>query len=76
MNKVKKKINAVTKKVTTKFKKIIFDIKSNPKKVVSNVANIIIETIKNNILFFAFILLSLFNATLVRFLTINTMENI
>ncbi|MDD6224227.1 MAG: LTA synthase family protein [bacterium] len=72
MKRIKKKL----KKMSDKFIKTIEYIMANPKKSMITVINRIIETIKNNVLFFVYVLVSLFCATIVRYITINTTENI
>ena len=76
MNKMKEKITNIGKNIANSCKKIIIEIATNPKKVFITLINRIREMIKNNVLFFAFVLLSLFCSTLVRYLTIHTVENI
>lgn len=76
MNKIKGKITNIGKNIVNSCKKIVIEIATNPKKVFITLINRIREMIKNNVLFFAFVLLSLFCSTLVRYLTIHTVENI
>ena len=69
MNKIKGKINNIGKNIVNSCKKIVIEIATNPKKVFITLINRIREMIKNNVLFFAFVLLSLFCSTLVRYLS-------
>ena len=75
MKNLEKKIIKFSKKLTNKIKKVFNEIVTNPKKSFITLVNIIKETIRNNVLFFTFVLVSLFSSTLVRYFTIHTIEN-
>lgn len=72
MNKFKKKIKKLKVDITNQLKLI----KENPKKQVVTFINWCKEVVKNNILFFAFVLTTLFNTVLLRYFTIHTLENV
>ena len=76
MKKIEKRIKKIGKNFANKAKKIVMQIIANPKRSFITFLNIIKETIKNNVLFFVFILVSLFCSTLVRYFTIHTVENL
>jgi len=76
MKKINKKVEKFFKKLTNDTKKIILYVIANPKKAFITLINRILETIKNNIFFFIFILVSLFCSTLLRYFTIHTVENL
>lgn len=75
MKNLEKKIIKFSKKLTNRIKKVFNEIVTNPKKSFITLVNIIKETIRNNVLFFTFVLVSLFSSTLVRYFTIHTLEN-
>ena len=75
MKKLEKKIKKNCINFAHKTKRIIMEIITNPKKSLITFLNMIKETIQNNVLFFTFILVSLFSSTLVRYFTIHTFEN-
>lgn len=60
----------------SKLKKDWKELKKNPKQYWITTLNGIREYIKNNTLFFTFIVSSVFNALLLRYFTIHTMENL
>lgn len=72
MKKTKKEI----KKIWNKTKKIATQAVLNPKRSCIFLLNGCIEVIRNNVLFFSFLLVNLFAATLLRYFTINTIGNI
>lgn len=76
MIKLKKKIKKTCINFGNKTKKTIIEIVTNPKRTLITFINRIRETIKNNVLFFVFVLVSLFCSTLVRYFTINSVENL
>ncbi|MEG2283702.1 MAG: LTA synthase family protein [Bacilli bacterium] len=63
------------KKLKINIKKEWKMIKSDPKKYWITLLNGAREYVKNNTLFFTFVLTSVFNALMLRFFTIQTMEN-
>ncbi len=71
-----KKVENKIKEIINKIKKDFVHFLSNPKKAFIILWNQIIEIIKNNMLFFVFILVSLFSSTLLRNFTIHTAENL
>ncbi|MBE6146891.1 MAG: LTA synthase family protein [Firmicutes bacterium] len=73
---MKDKLESSVRKAMNRLKKDIIYVISNPKRATVTFFNHIIELIKNNILVFVFILVSIFTSTLLRFITINTAENI
>lgn len=75
MKKLEKKIKKFCRNFAHKTKRIIIEIITNPKKSLITFLNMIKETVRNNVLFFTFILVSLFSSTLVRYFTIHTFEN-
>lgn len=72
MNKIKKKFKKIKTETIKEFKKI----KKNPKKELITFINWCKEVVKNNILFFVFVITTLFNTVLLRFFTIHTFENV
>lgn len=71
-NRIKKELKKI-KKVSIKLWN---DLKKNPKQTGLDLLNTIIEIIKNNILFFVFVLVNVFIAILLRYFTIHTIENL
>ena len=75
MNKLKKKINLITKSVQNNLKLVWKDFKNDPKEFAILLINNCIEAVKNNTLFFIFVITLLFDATILRYFTINPIEN-
>ena len=81
---MRKKINKEPKEnFKTVFKTMKKDIvvffenlKKNPKKTLLNLVNTIMEVIKNNVVFFVYVITSLFIGIALRYLTIHTMDNL
>lgn len=59
-----------------KVKKRFQEIRKNPKKAAITFCNLCAEIVKNNILFFVFVISLLFNTILLRYFTIHTVENV
>lgn len=72
MKKIKKKFD----QIWNQTKKIALHIILNPKRSFIFAFNSCIEIIKNNILFFVFLLVNLFSSTILRYFTIHTVDNI
>ena len=72
MRKVKNKFQ----KFKDELKKEWVKIKTNPKKELITFINWCKEVVKNNILFFVFVISTLFNTVLLRYFTIHTLENV
>lgn len=68
----KKKIKELQKDI----KKLYKDMRKNPKLFIINLINGIIEAIKNNMIFFIFVITLLFNTIILRYFTIHTTENL
>lgn len=64
------------KKIKTNLKKLYKDFKKNPKKTLLTLITTWMEIIKNNPLFFVFVITNVFIGVLVRFFTIHTIENL
>lgn len=73
---MKKKINKVWIKFNKNLKKLGSDFRKNPKKTSINIINATVEIIKNNPLFFVFVVTNVFIGILLRYFTINTIENL
>lgn len=72
MRKVEKEI----KRFWNKTKKIAIHVVLNPKRSCVFLLNGCLEIIRNNILFFVFLIVNLFASTLLRYFTIHTTENL
>jgi len=66
------KYNKSKKFIIKKFK----DFRKNPKREIITIINRITEIIKNNTLFFVYVITLLFNTILLRYFTIGTLENV
>lgn len=73
---MKKTIQNEWKKVKTNFIKIYKDFRKNPKRTSHTIITACIEVIKNNPLFFVFVITNVFIGILLRFFTIHTIENL
>ncbi len=73
---MKKTIQDYLKKIRTNFIKIYKDFKKNPKKTSQTIITTWMEIIKNNPLFFIFVVTNVFIGILLRFFTIHTVENL
>jgi len=73
---MKKVINKEFKKIKKLFINLYKDFKKNPKKTTLTILNAIIEIIKNNILFFVYVVVNVFIGILLRYFTINTIDNL
>lgn len=71
-NKIKKQLDIFK----DKSKKLYKDFRKNPKKTTLTLLNTIAEIVKNNTLFFVFVITNVFIAILLRFFTIHTVENL
>lgn len=71
-NKIKKQWNTLKKNT----KKLYKDFRRNPKKTAQTILNTISEVIKNNTLFFVFVVSNVFIGILLRYFTIHTVENL
>lgn len=58
------------------LKKLYKDFRKNPKKTLLTLINTCVEIVKNNTLFFVFVITNVFIGILLRFFTINTIENL
>lgn len=67
-NKVENKIKSI--------KEFGHDFVKNPKKALFTILNAFLEMVKNNVLFFVFVLVNVFIGILLRYFTIHTMENL
>lgn len=67
-NKVENKIKSI--------KEFGHDFVKNPKKAIFTILNAFLEMVKNNVLFFVFVLVNVFIGILLRYFTIHTMENL
>lgn len=81
MKKVKKEKKVKTTKKSFKnfwanIKKFFISLKNNPKKTFITIFNRFRELVKNNILFFVFIIVNVFSGILLRYFTIHTFENL
>ncbi len=65
-----------TKNMKNKIQKHINVIRKNPKKALITFLNWCGEVVKYNLLFFIFLISTLFNTVLLRFFTIHTVENV
>lgn len=72
MTKIKDRIENKFNKLKEECQKI----KKNPKKEIITFINWFKEVVKNNILFFVFVIGTLFNTVLLRYFTIHTLENV
>ena len=72
MDKLKTKLEKIKKQTGKRFS----DFRKNPKRELITFINWVKEIIKNNILFFVFVLTLLFNTVLLRYFTIHTLENV
>lgn len=73
---MKKKIEKEYKKIQKKVKKFWGNFRKNPRLTCLSILNVIVEVIKNNMLFSVFVLINVFIAILLRFFTIHTTENL
>ena len=73
---MKKIVNKEYEKIKKMFLKLYKDFRSNPKKTTLTIINSLVEIIKNNTLFFTFVITNVFIAILLRYFTINTMDNL
>lgn len=73
---MKKKLNNEIKKIKNKLIKFGNDFRKNPKKTTQILINTFIEIIKNNTVFFIFVLTNVFIGILLRYFTIHTVENL
>lgn len=71
-NNIKRELNNIKKS----FKKLYNDFKKNPKKTVLTLINTSVEIVKNNTVFFVFIIINVFIGILLRYFTIHTVENL
>lgn len=71
-----KKVEKKFSKFCSKVRKDFITVISNPKKAFITLFNRTRELIKNNILYFVFVLVTLFSGILVRYFTIHTVENL
>lgn len=72
MKKYHSKIKNIKKSTITFINKL----KKDPRKVIYTIINRFIEIIKNNILFFVYVITLLFNTIILRYFTIGTIENV
>ena len=73
---MKEKLEASVRKGMNRLKKDTIYVITNPKRAMITFLNHLLELIKNNILVFVFIVVSIFTSTLLRVITIHTAENI
>ncbi len=71
-NNIKRELNNIKKS----FKKLYNDFKKNPKKTVLTLINTSVEIVKNNTVFFVFVIINVFIGILLRYFTIHTVENL
>lgn len=71
-----KKVQSKFTNFCSKVRKNFISVVSNPKKTFITMINRSREIIKNNILFFVFVFVTLFSGILVRYFTIHTIENL
>ena len=69
-------ISEILKGIKKDFVKFISDLRKNPKKTILNLINTICEIVKNNLVFFVFIITNLFIGVSLRYLTIHTLDNL
>ena len=72
INNIKKELNNIKKGL----KKLYNDFKKNPKKTVLTLINTSVEIVKNNTVFFVFVITNVFIGILLRYFTIHTVENL
>lgn len=73
---MKKTIQNEWKKLKTNCAKLYKEFRKNPKKALQTLLTTCIEIIKNNTLFFIFVVTNVFIGVLLRYFTIHTMENL
>lgn len=73
---MKTTIKSEFKKIKKNIKKIYNDFRKNPKKTVLTLINTFVEIVKNNTVFFVFVITNVFIGILLRFFTIHTIENL
>lgn len=73
---MKKTIQNEFKKIKNDFKKTYDNFRKNPKKTVHMLFNTFVEIVKNNPVFFVFVITNVFIAILLRYFTIHTVENL
>jgi len=73
---MKNNIKKEFKKIKDNFKRLYTDFRKNPKKTIFTLINTFVEIVKNNTVFFVFIITNVFIGILLRFFTIHTMENL
>ena len=73
---MKKKMKKQWKICKDRIKKLYKDFRKNPKVTLLSLLNTFIEMIKNNTLFFVFVITNVFIGILLRFFTIHTVENL
>ncbi len=73
---MKKEIKNQWTKWKKNFKKVYENFRKNPKKTTLTILNTIMEIIKNNTLFFVFLVVNVFIGILLRYFTIHTVENL
>lgn len=73
---MKDSIQKELKKIKNNLKKIYNDFRKEPKKTSLTLLNTLVEIIKNESVFFVFVVANVFIAILLRFFTIHTIENL
>lgn len=73
---MKNKIEKSWKKFKNNMKKLYQDFRKNPKKTSYILMNTQVEIVKNNTLFFVFVITNVFIGILLRYFTIHTVENL
>ena len=73
---MKIKIEKQLNKIKNNLKNLYKDFRKNPKKTTLTLLNTMMEIIKNNTLFFVFVITNVFIGILLRYFTIHTMENL
>ena len=73
---MKKTIQNEYKKLKNNCSKLYKEFKKNPKKALQTLLTTCVEIIKNNTLFFVFVVTNVFIGILLRYFTIHTMENL
>ena len=73
---MKKTIQNECKKLKNNCSKLYKEFKKNPKKALQTLLTTCVEIIKNNTLFFVFVVTNVFIGILLRYFTIHTMENL
>lgn len=71
-NNIRKEFN----KIKSNLKKIYADFRKNPKKTILTLITTFVEIVKNNTVFFVFVITNVFIGILLRYFTINTIENL